>query len=475
MASHAHEQNGQHLTDRLTAGSLMHGLVVVGGAVGLAGLAASGLLALVGEGGWTRVGFAYVLNFAFFLSIAVSALCFIAIQHVTRSGWSATTRRLWELLASALPGLAILFIPIWLTVLSGSGTVYPWAQPVPPALQSSHGEPAGHAQASAPAAHLATVANEEGGHAEPAAGHGEDADAAHDSAHAADGHAGGHYDALVHKKRPYLNSTFFTLRWVVYFLFWAGLARYFLRTSLRQDATREARLSVRLEKVSAPALVAFALVTTFAAFDLLKSLDPHWFSTIFGVYYFSGGMLGLFAFTIIGVALLKRRGLLRTAINVEHQHDLGKWLFVFVFFWGYIAFSQYMLIWYGNIPEETLWFAHRGADLSSPTPWSWVLLALLLGHLLIPFAGLLSRHVKRRFPLLIFWAVWLLVFHWIDLWWIVMPAYDPSHLVFGLPEIATFLGVGGIFLAAIGLAAGDKPLIPVGDPRLAEALHFQNM
>ncbi len=475
MASPAHEQYEQPLTDRLNAGSLMHGLVVVGGAAGLTGLAVAVAFAWLGDDGWRRFGFAYLTNFAFFLSIALAALCFIGIQYVTRAGWSVSLRRLWEITASALPALAVLFIPLWLIVVLGSGEVYPWAQDVPEGFGQ---EQAGHAQVESNHAPLALVADDEiGEQHEGEAAHAEDDDAGHEEAasHAEEHEAGGHYDALTHKKRPYLNRTFFTIRWVAYFLFWAGLARVFLKTSHRQDTHREARLTVRLEKLSAPALVLFALTTTFAAFDLLMSLDPHWFSTIFGVYYFSGGMLGLFAFTIIGLGLLKRRGFLTTAVSTEHQHDLGKWLFVFVFFWGYIAFSQYMLIWYGNIPEETGWFARHGADTAHPNPWSGVLVALLFGHLLIPFAGLLSRHVKRRFALLVFWAVWLLAFHWIDLWWLVMPQYDATSLVFGVPEIATFVGIGGFFLAALGWAAGDRPLAPVGDPRLAEALHFQNL
>jgi hypothetical protein len=474
LASHAHEQNAEHLTDRLTAGSLMHGLVVVGGGVGVLGLAVAALVALLTEGGWTRFGFAYLTNFAFFLSLALAALCFIAIQHVTRSAWSVTVRRLWEILAGALPVFAVLFLPLWLIVILGHGNVYPWAQPVPAEFVDGSGGYGGHAQVEAAPPPYADVANpDDAAHGAPGAG-------AENAAYAVDYEAGGEhkkskYDALTHKKRPYLNANFFTIRWIFYFALWIGLARFLLRTSRKQDHSREARLSVLMEKVSAPALVLFALVTTFAAFDLVKSLDPHWFSTIFGVYYFAGGMLGFFSLTIIALALLKRRGYLETVVNREHQHDLGKWLFVFVFFWGYIAFSQYMLIWYGNIPEETLWFAHRGADTASPNPWSGVLLALLFGHLLIPFAGLLSRHVKRRFPLLVFWSVWLLVFHWIDIWWLVMPAYDSHSLVFGVPEIATFLGIGGLFLAGVGWVAGDKPLVPLGDPRLPEALHFQNM
>ncbi|MFG0251510.1 MAG: hypothetical protein ACF8NJ_01390, partial [Phycisphaerales bacterium JB038] len=234
MASPAHEQNEQPLKDRINAGSLMHGLVVVGGAAGLLGMLVAVLFAWLGDDGWRRLGFAYITNYAFFLSIALAALCFIAIQHVTRAGWSVSVRRLWELAAAALPGLAVLFVPIWLLVVLGSGEIYPWAQDVP----AGFGQAQGHAQVESEPAHFAAVANEETGehhasetaHAdeheaghEEVAGHAED----HDAGHADEHEAGGHYDALTHKKRPYLNRTFFTIRWVVYFLFWAGLAHYF--------------------------------------------------------------------------------------------------------------------------------------------------------------------------------------------------------------------------------------------------------
>jgi hypothetical protein len=280
---------------------------------------------------------------------------------------------------------------------------------------------------------------------------------------------------LTHKKRPYLNAPFFLIRWIAYFALWGWLARYMWKSSIRQDQTGEPALSVRMEKVSAPGLVLFALSVTFASFDLLMSLDPHWFSTIFGVYYFSGGMMATFATLIILTMLLQRTGLLKTSINNEHRHDLGKFLFAFVFFWGYIAFSQYMLIWYGNIPEETAWFVRRGAATHDPNPWSGVLILLLFGHLLVPFAGLLSRHVKRRPGVLLFWAIWLLIMHWIDIWWIVMPQFDKSSLTFGIPEIASMVGIGGLMIAAAARLAGDRPLIPIRDPRLSEAYGFRNI
>ena len=160
-------------------------------------------------------------------------------------------------------------------------------------------------------------------------------------------------------KRPYLNQPFFFIRWVIYFVSWIGLSLYFWRRSLDQDATGNDTITLRLQKLSAPAIIIFAITLTFAAFDLLMSLDPHWFSTIYGVYYFSGSFVGFLAVLILALMAFQNQGLLTRSITVEHYHDLGKLLFGFVFFWGYIAFSQYMLIWYGNIPEETGWLFRR--------------------------------------------------------------------------------------------------------------------
>ena len=172
---------------------------------------------------------------------------------------------------------------------------------------------------------------------------------------------------------------------------------------------------------------------------------------------------------------LQLSGRLKRSISIEHYHDLGKLLFAFVIFWGYIAFSQYLLIWYANIPEETDWYVARQSG-----PWVWVSLVLLFGNLLIPFCGLLSRHAKRRKWSLLFWAVWLLAMHWIDLYYLVMPSLSvptgghPAALPFGAIDICLFLGIGGVYLAGLVDTAGQHPLLPVADPRLRESLAFEN-
>jgi hypothetical protein len=201
------------------------------------------------------------------------------------------------------------------------------------------------------------------------------------------------------------------------------------------------------------------------------SLSPHWFSTIYGVYFFSGAVVAFFAAIILAAAALQLSGRLKNSISIEHYHDLGKLLFAFVIFWGYIAFSQYLLIWYANIPEETQWYLARQSG-----PWVWVSLVLLFGNLLIPFFGLLSRHAKRRKWSLSFWAVWLLVMHWIDLYYLVMPSLggQSATLPFSAIDICLFLGIGGVYLAGLVHTAGQRPLLPVADPRLKESLAFEN-
>jgi hypothetical protein len=166
---------------------------------------------------------------------------------------------------------------------------------------------------------------------------------------------------------------------------------------------------------------------------------------------------------------LQSSGWLASSITVDHYHELGKLLLGFIVFWGYIGFSQYMLIWYANIPEETVWFLHRQTG-----PWVWVTLALLFGHLLIPFFALLPRTVKRERAVLGAWSVWMLIMHWLDLYWLVMPSLSPERLPFGWIDIGCLVGLGGLYLAAVLRLAGNHSLVPLNDPRLPEALGYHN-
>ncbi len=373
---------------------------------GLIFLAVSFLLGNGQGDGMHRLGFSYLLNFAFFLSLSLGALFFVAVQHLTRASWSVVVRRLAEIMAANLPLLALLVLPI----IFGLARIYPWAA----------GESHGH-------------------------------------------------DELLAHKQSYLNTTFFTIRWVIYFLVWSGYALYYWRRSLQQDRTGDPRLTIQMETRSGPALVLFAVTLTLASFDLLMSLDFTWYSTIFGVYFFSGGVVGFYALMTLLTLWLQRTGRLATIISIEHYHDYGKLMFAFVFFWAYIAFSQYMLIWYSNIPEETVWMLRRQQN-----GWGSIGLILIFAHFLLPFAGLISRYAKRNRSLLAFWAIWIFVMHWFDMYWVIMPELGMDRVPFHLLDLTCFLGIGGIYFAGLARLAGDRSLVPTGDPRLLESIRFEN-
>ena len=402
----AHQDPNRITKDQLQLDGLAPRLFKVAGIVGLAGLAISVLFALILENGIERLCSTYLVSYCYYLSLSLGALIFVLLQHKTHAGWSVLVRRLGEIVAGNFVLLAILFIPI----LLGAKVLYHWTD------------------AEAVAA-----------------------------------------DPLLLHKQPYLNLPFFLVRCVVYFGIWAWLSRFFLSTSTQQDESGDPELTLRMERLSAPGILLFALTITFFAFDVLMSLDAHWFSTIYGVYFFSGSILGFLAFLIVVCMGLQSTGRLAHCITREHYHDLGKLLFAFVFFWGYIAFSQYMLIWYGNIPEETGWYFRRQEG-----PWAWMAVALVFGHFLIPFVGLLSRRVKRRKRLLIVWAVWMLVMHWFDLYWLIVPEMSPGTIPLGLLDITCFVGLGGLYLAGIAHVARPLALIPKRDPRLMESLTFEN-
>lgn len=376
------------------------------GGTGLALLAGTFLMSWFLEDGRNRFFHSYLASFVFYVSLSLGALFFVALHHIFRAGWSVVVRRLAELMGANMFLLAVLFLPL----LAGLGNLYPWIH-----------------------------------------------------TGAAD------TDPLLAWKSPYLNVVFFLARSVLYFAIWSGLSYYLLSRSLEQDESGDINLTLRLERMSAPALLLLGLTVTFAAFDWLMSLDPHWYSTIYGVYYFGGSMLGFYAFLTLAVYGLQRAGRLTHAITVEHYHDLGKWMLAFTLFWAYIAFSQYMLIWYGNIPEETGWFLRRQSH-----GWGWVGLILIFGHFIIPFFGLLSRYPKRRKPLLAFWAGWILVMHWIDLYWLVMPEFSPNGVPLHLVDFGCLAGLGGLYLANLARLARGRALVPVKDPRLGESLTFEN-
>lgn len=403
--------------EKITMGTAASRLKKVGFGLGVVGLGAGLALGASAGDGWRRFQHSYLLNFMFVLSIGLGALFFVVLQHLVRAKWSVVVRRLAECLTGAFPVLLLLSLGIVVPLVAGSHALYEWADE----------------------AKVAT-------------------------------------DHVLHAKAGYLNSGFFAVRVAIYFGIWLAISQYFFRTSVAQDASGDARLSERMRVVSAPSMIAFALTTAFAAFDLLMSLHPHWFSTMFGVYYFAGCAISIFAVLLLMTIAMHRSGRLTRAITVEHEHDLGKLLFAFVFFWGYVAFSQFMLIWAANLPEETAFFRPR-LDLHTDggLGWGWVSIVLVVGHFAVPFVGLISRNVKRRWWLVGAWATYMLGMHWIDLFWLVMPAFDPSRVRFHLLDLVLLVGMVGFFLAAVAHHLGRVKLVAVGDPGLGESLKFENM
>lgn len=420
---------------RLGAGAA--GLTRTAQLVGLAGLAGAVILGQFDRESFLR---AYVLNYCFLLSIVLGALFFVMLQHLTRAGWSVVVRRIAEVVTTALPLLALLALPIVGAVVLGwpaeIARVYPWT---------------------------------DGALVHPPAGAPHEPDS-----------------ALLAHKAPYLNPTFFTLRIALYFAVWILLARYLFSRSTRQDDTGDPQLTLDMARTSAPGMLLFALTLTFAAVDLLMALAPTWFSTIFGVYYFAGSVLGFMSVLALAMFTLQRAGRLRTAISVEHYHDVGKLMFAFVVFWSYIAFSQYMLYWYANMPEETSWFLVRQTG-----GWLYLSLALLFCHFMIPFLALISRGPKRRPEALAAGAVWVLAVHWLDMFYLAMPPYfftlvrdgfvnddrlrDAPFPVIGAGlALLLLIGLGGLVLSAVVSRMSRHPLVPERDPRLHESLAFEN-
>ncbi|MCA9300260.1 MAG: hypothetical protein KDA28_14410, partial [Phycisphaerales bacterium] len=198
-------------------------------------------------------------------------------------------------------------------------------------------------------------------------------------------------------------------------------------------------------------------------------IDWHWFSTMYGVYYFAGCLVSFYAFLSILVVTFRKAGYMGGAVTVEHQHDVGKLFFGHIVFWAYIAFSQFVLIWYGNIPEETIWFAHRWEG-----SWKPISIFLAAGHFWIPFFFLMSRWMKRWTTPLLIGACWILFMHYVDLAWQILPNFHHGGYSFTVTDLTAFLGVGGLFLAGLGVWMKSGALVPVKDPRLPESLAFEN-
>ena len=436
----------------------------------VAGLAVALILGFISDSSLRRFFFGYMVAFAFFLSISLGALIMVLLQFLTRAAWSVTVRRTAENVAAVIPILGILSIPLIATVLIQRGTVYRWALPYDQSTPEARAA-AAKGEAEEEPEQVATTSQEsvQIKNQNPNTAKG--------------GESTGRLmlDSTTLQKRKWMNPWFWTIRVIAYFLIWSCLALWYRRQSLLQDETGDPTLTSKMQFWSGICVVIVGATATGAAGDFMMSLDPHWYSTIFGIYYIVGGILGSWATLIVITRLLQEAGYLKRSVTVEHYQDLGKYLFGFTFFWGYTAFSQYMLLWYANIPEEIEWFNRHGATTvpHNITGWSYVIVALLFGQLLIPFAGLLSRHVKRH-QVLLFWAVWVLFFHYLDEYWLVMPEYHVASgrhwTAFSLViDLAAFFGVGGVFVAALLRNMAPHSLRPAADPRLPDSLAFHNV
>ncbi len=414
-------------------GELGQHVMRVAGLIGLAGIAVSLLIAFVGpEGTWERFFRSYLVAFMYVLSISLGAYFFVFIQHATRAGWSVTVRRVAEGLMANLMWIWVLFIPIAIAAVMSSKThLYEWA--IPGAAEHDH---------------------------------------------------------VLHHKAGYLNITFWLIRAAFYFFVWALFARFFWRNSVAQDASGDPELSARMQSVSPVAAILFAITLTFAAIDWVMALEPHWFSTMWGVYNFAGACCGGFATMIVIFYGLQKSGRVQHSVTLEHYQDLGKMVFAFgVVFWAYIGYSQYMLIWYANLPEETTWFIARMVG-----GWGTISVLLLVFHFLLPFVLLLSRWPKRWPGVLAVLAAWMMVIHYVDVYWMVMPKVPPQITEVGsygelldvvrsedvgygwhLLDLTCLVGLLGVYAAATAAIMRRASLIPERDPRLPEALAFENM
>lgn len=353
-----------------------------------------------------RFFFAYLTGISFWVTIVVGMLFFVMLHHIVSAKWSVVVRRLTENMMVVIPVLALLFIPVFF----GIHSLYHWS-------------------------HADVVAQ----------------------------------DAALQHKSVYLNQTFFVVRTIIYFGIWGVLAWRLLKVSNEQDKEHTESITARMKRISAPGIVLFAFTLSFAGFDWLMSLEAHWYSTIFGVYVFSGGLLAALAALTLVALTLRDHGILTDKITEEHYHDLGKLMFGFTIFWAYIAFSQLLLIWYGNIPEETLWYKHRW-DVTS---WQIISVVLLFGHFVIPFLALITRAAKRNFTVLKAVAIWLLIMHFVDLYWIILPVYSPDLQVSWM-DVTAVVGIGGIVLWYFWRQMASRPVIPINDPKLDASIKFVN-
>jgi hypothetical protein len=344
-----------------------------------------------------------LLSAMYFVGLGLGGMLFLAFLYMTSAGWSVCFKRVAEAIASTLPVGAVLV----LFSLGGIGVLYEWS------------------------------------HADVVAA-----------------------DPLLQAKAGWLNVPFFVGRSVVYLAVWLLFYRAMIRTSRRQDETGGQKGYRKSAALSAGFMAAFAVTFSLSTFDWLMSLQPHWFSTMYAVYNFSGAFVSGLALITIVVILLRRQGPLKGVVNEHHLHDLGKLILGFTTFWAYIWFCQYMLIWYSNLPEEVTYYVgrHDGA-------WAVLSTANVLVNWLIPFLVLLPRAAKQTDSTLLRVCCLLLVGRWLNLYLMVQPVFEEGAPVLSIWEIAPVVGATALFVMVLRRGLGATDLIPRGDPYLKESLH----
>jgi hypothetical protein len=354
-----------------------------------------------------RAAYSYLPAYMFLVSIAIGSLFLIALEYLAGADWSVPFRRIPEFLSSLLPLLFILVIPL----LFHMNDLFTWM-------------------------HREVVSN----------------------------------DNIIQGKTPYLNPVFFIIRVFVILLVWVLFYFKFISNSRKQDSLGSQSLTKNSIVFSGIFMPVFAITITFTAVDWLMSIQPRWYSTIFGVYFFSGIVWSsLAAVTYIAIKL-KENGYLHPKISTDHYYSLGTLLFAFTVFWSYIAFSQYMLIWYADLPEETFWFLQRWTG-------DWIVLSItvIVTHFIVPFLALLSFPSKTNPSRLKFIAIWILIAHYIDLYWLIMPGFfvDGKVYTFSWLDIVFPLGVLGLIIVVFNRGVKIHNLIPVRDPKLQKGLSFR--
>ena len=348
----------------------------------------------------------YLFAYVFWIGLAIGCLAVLMMQYVTGGAWGIILRRVLESATRTLPLLLLLFVPL----LFGLHRLYSWT-------------------------HADVVA------ANP----------------------------LVQHKHAFLNLPFFLIRAAVYFICWIVFSVLLNRWSREQDENGEPRTAWWLEHISGPGMFVLALTLTLAMIDWVMTIEPEWYSTIYPVIYMTGDVLAALAFGVGIILLLSRSAPFVYVMRDKHWRDLGNLLLTFVMLWAYCAFSQYLLIWSGNLREEIKWYLPRKAG-----GWGWIALALILFHFFIPFFLLLSRDVKEHRYMLLTVVVLLLALRFVDIYWFVAPAFSPFHFTISWLDFVIPIGMGGVWLAFFTMQLAKRPLLPLHDPYAEEALNAED-